>query len=707
MSASHRRAAQAVRHHGPAVRERPVPHRPHHGVHPGRHLGALPADAGPRGALRLRRRRARRADHAARPKPRASRRRSSSREIAATRAEAPRGFHISFDSLALDRFAGEHRAVAGHLPQAARRGPSLIDTKPVEQFFDPVKGMFLPDRYIKGECPKCGAKDQYGDACEICGSVYAPTDLKNPYSTLSGATPELRSFGPFLLPAVGPALRRVPASAGRQDGARCSPRSPTRRASGSASDGDKGLADWDISRDAPYFGIPIPDAPGKYFYVWLDAPVGYLASLKAHFAQARHRLRTHVPARIADRRRAGSLHRQGHHLLPHAVLAGDAAIRRRAVQGAGQRVRARLHHVVRREDVEVARHRHQPATSTSTSASNPEWLRYYIAAKLNARVEDIDFNPDDFIARVNSDLDRQVRQHREPRGEFITRHFDGELRTPADDAARADGSARSTQAAERGRASDYERARVRQGDARCDAHRRSHQPGASTRRSRGLLAKDPARRERAAGRLLATRCTAFELLTVCLAPVLPAIADARRARTVRPRPRFRLERRRRRPPRDRSVPAPDDAHRSEAGRCAARRAAGASPPPLRAAASCCTARRRRQRATAATISIDDFAKIDLRIAQIVNAEHVDGADKLLKLTLDVGEGRAAHRVRRHQVGVRPEDLIGRLTPMVANLAPRKMKFGVSEGMVLAASGDGPGIFLLAPDAGAQPGMRVK
>ena len=335
-------------------------------------------------------------------------------KIAATRKKHLDGFHISFDHWH-STDSPENVELSQDIYRRLRdRAPSLITTKPVEQFYDPVKAMFLPDRYIKGECPKCGAKDQYADACESCGTFNAPTDLKNPYSTVSGATPVRKSSDHFFFRLSDPAcvafLREWTQTPGRLQ-----PEVANKALEWLGDDAGegKGLADWDISRDAPYFGIEIPDAPGKYFYVWLDAPIGYLASLKAHLRQERHRFR-YVPAE--PRRRSVSLHRQGHRLLPHAVLAGDAQVRRRAVQGAGQRVRPRLHHGVRREDVEVARHRRQPRRLPRPRA------RSRVAALLHRGEAQRESRGHRFQSRRlhragQQRPDRQVRQHREPGGD--------------------------------------------------------------------------------------------------------------------------------------------------------------------------------------------------------------------------------------------------------------------------------------------------
>ena len=310
---------------------------------------------------------------------------------AAERPQYLNGFHIRFDHWHSTDSA-ENVALSQDIYRALK-AQDLIETRSIEQFYDPVKGMFLADRYIKGECPKCHAKDQYGDSCEVCGAVYAPTELINPYSALTGATPVLKSSDHFFFKLSDPRcvefLQQWTTGANAAGGRHLQPEvlAKTREWLG-ADDGEAKLGDWDISRDAPYFGIEIPDAPGKYFYVWLDAPVGYLASLKSLLRQGRPGFRR--AARPERQHRTGPLHRQGHHLLPRAVLARHAEVRR--PQDAGRAERARLHHRQRREDVQSRGTGISPLRYLELGM-NAEWMRYYIAAKLNARVEDMDFNP--------------------------------------------------------------------------------------------------------------------------------------------------------------------------------------------------------------------------------------------------------------------------------------------------------------------------
>jgi methionyl-tRNA synthetase len=603
----------------------------------------------------------------------------------------------------------------------ALRARGLIATRTIAQFYDPIKGMFLPDRYIKGTCPKCGAKDQFGDACEVCGSTYAPTDLIDPYSTITGAAPELREsehlFFRLSAPEVVAYLKRwtrAPAP-----GQTLQPEVFNKVQEWLGSDGDQ-LGDWDISRDAPYFGIEIPDqpegAPKKYFYVWLDAPIGYLAALKKHFDSG--------AARALGEPR------------PFAEFMADPAVEQYHFIGKDIVYfhtlfwPAMLHFSGRKTPTNVFVHGFITLTGEKMSKSrgtgispqryadlglDPEWLRYYLAAKLNAKVEDIDFNPDDFVARVNSDLIGKYVNIASRAATFITRHFAGELGTPAE-------KPEATKARLQTAVRDADIARANY-DARefgrvlRDAMRiADHINEAFDAAQPWLLAKDAARRDE-----LQTACSqalqGFALLSVILAPVLPAVAS-RVAREL-----FGLERdfvwadagfaparinayrhllTRVDPRQMEALLAPEPAGPAatvKSAGSAAAAAAAKSPQPVSEAKSATGGGEQ--------ITIDDFGKVDLRIARIVAAEAVEGADKLVKLTLDIGEAAPRTVFAGIKSAYAPASLVGRLTPMVANLAPRKMRFGVSEGMVLAASGDGPGIYLLAPDAGAAPGMRVK
>jgi methionyl-tRNA synthetase len=645
--------------------------------------------------------------------------------IAATRPKHLAGFHIGFDHWH-STDSPENVELSQDVYRRLRaRG--LVYAKTIEQFFDPVKAMFLPDRYIKGTCPRCGAKDQYGDACEACSSTYAPTELGDPYSTLSGATPELRTsehiFFRLSAPEVVAFLRRW--TAAPSPGRALQPEVLNKIAEWLGSDGDGRLADWDISRDAPYFGIPIPDAPGKFFYVWLDAPIGYLASLKAHLAG-----RGLDFARFLQRPDVDQYHFIGKDIIYHHLLFWPAMLE---FAGVPYKVpdNVFVHGFITFSGEKMSKSR---GTGISPDlyldlGLDPEWLRYYLAAKLNARVEDLDFNPDDFVARVNSDLVGKYVNIASRAATFIVRHFGGELSRRPWDAGYVDQRGGSTRIAWAARPAIEEAYEAREfGKAVREIMRVADRVNERFDQAKPWeIAKDPARRDELQD-VCSDTLNAFRALTYYLAPVLPGVAERvaallslpaplawsdieRVAHAVRPYEHLmtRID------PKlvDRLLDAqsvaakPATAPPAAAPPAAPQPAApqpATTPPPAAAPHSAAGGP---PRDAAPTVTIDDFAKMDLRIARIVHAEFVEGADKLLRLTLDAGEGRHRTVFAGIRSAYRPEDLVGRLTPMVANLAPRKMKFGVSEGMVLAASGEGPGVFLLAPDAGALPGMRVK
>jgi methionyl-tRNA synthetase len=568
------------------------------------------------------------------------------------------------------------------------RAAGLTYTKPVEQFFDPVKGMFLPDRYIKGECPKCGAKDQYGDACEVCSSVYSPTDLKNPYSTLSGAAPELRTSDHYFFRLSDP--RCVEFLRGWTQDGRLQSEVANKAREWLTGEGDRALGDWDISRDAPYFGIPIPDAPGKYFYVWLDAPIGYLASFKAYCAKAGVDFEAFLQDPATEQ-----VHFIGKDIIYFHTLFWPAMLK---FAGAPYKVPDNVYvHgfiTVSGEKMSKSRGTGIDPLKYLELGMNAEWLRYYIAAKLNARVEDIDFNPDDFLQRVNSDLVGKYVNIASRAASFIGKHFGGELRYAGDGALAGAAGAAAEQVAALLQAREYGKA-IREIMTIADRINQDFDAAQPW-----LLAKDPERRGELQD-VCSRALHGFKLLSVCLAPVLPRTAS-RVAREL-----FGLDR---------------DFVWSDAGqlpqrigpyshlmtRVEDRQLDALFEPPAPPADAAPVPG---GSAIADTITIDDFAKIDLRVAKIVEASLVEGSDKLLKLTLDAGEGRHRTVFSGIKSAYAPQDLVGRLTVLVANLAPRKMKFGVSEGMVLAASHADekkqPGIYVLDPDSGAQPGMRVK
>jgi methionyl-tRNA synthetase len=620
-------------------------------------------------------------------------------QIAAGRKQYLDGFHIAFDNWHSTDGPENHELSRDIYRKLKAAG--FISTKTIEQFFDPVKNMFLPDRYIKGECPKCGAKDQYGDSCEVCSSVYAPTDLKNPYSTLTGATPVMKSSEHFFFRLSDPQcvefLRGW--ALGNVDG---KPRLQSEVANKAKEwlESDGGMGDWDISRDAPYFGIEIPDEPGKYFYVWLDAPVGYLASLKNYFGK----IGRDYDAFMADPKT------EQYHFIGKDITYFHTLFWPAMLHFSGQKV---PNNVFVHGFLTVSGEKMSKSRGTGISplryldlGMNPEWMRYYIAAKLSAKVEDLDFNPDDFVARVNSDLIGKYINIASRAAGFIAKKFDGKVSTAwATDSdpflAKLRAVATDIQALYDGR--EYGkalRAVMEQADV-INAYVDANKPWE--------LAKDPSK-EALLHEVCSRLLEAFRILTLYLKPVLPALATQVEAflqieplvwsdiakpladghvinayshlmTRVEPKMLDALF----------DAPVPAD---PATGATAATAETGASDiEPL-----------------AAEIKIDDFVKVDLRIAKIVNCEHVEGSDKLLRLTLDVGEGRLRNVFSGIKSSYQPEELVGKLTVMVANLAPRKMKFGISEGMVLAASAaDGksnPGIYVLTPWPGAEPGMRV-
>ena len=607
--------------------------------------------------------------------------------IAAGRKQYLDGFHIAFDNWH-STDGEENHALSRDIYTRLRDDAKLITTKTIEQFYDPVKSMFLPDRYIKGDCPKCGAKDQYGDACEVCSAVYAPTDLNNPYSTLTGATPVMKSSEHYFFRLSDPKCVEF-LRAWALDPHRLQPEVANKAREWL--EGDTGLGDWDISRDAPYFGIEIPDAPGKYFYVWLDAPIGYLASLKNYF----NKTGRDYDAFMADPET------EQYHFIGKDITYFHTLFWPAMLHFAGLKV---PNNIYVHGFITVSGEKMSKSRGTGISplryldlGMNPEWLRYYIAAKLNAKVEDVDFNPDDFVARVNSDLVGKYINIASRAAGFITKKFDGKVATgwaneqdPFLSSLRAAGIELATlyEAREFGKAL---RAVMDQADA-VNAYVDANKPWE--------LAKDAANNaklQEVCSRLL----EAFRILTIYLKPVLPTLAA--QVETLLNIAPLGWE--------DIDHPLPDQhrvnpySHLMTRVDPAMLEALFDAPEetPAETAAS-------HIEAIAPEIKIDDFAKIDLRVAKIVHCETIDGSDKMLRLTLDVGEGRTRNVFSGIKSAYKPEDLIGKLTVVVANLAPRKMKFGVSEGMVLAASAmdekADPGLYILEPWPGAQPGMRI-
>jgi methionyl-tRNA synthetase len=619
--------------------------------------------------------------------------------IAAERPKYLQGFHISFDNWH-STDSPENVELSQDIYRKLKAA-GFIYSKPVEQFYDPVKGMFLADRYIKGECPNCGAKDQYGDACEVCSSVYQPTDLKNPFSTLSGAAPVLKTSDHFFFRLSDP---RCVAFLREWIGDRLQSQVANKAKEWLDGEGEKALGDWDISRDAPYFGIPIPDAPGKYFYVWLDAPVGYLASFKNYCAK----MGIDFSAFLADPR-SEQIHFIGKDIIYFHTLFWPAMLK-----FAGYKVPDNVHvHGF----ITVSGEKMSKSRGTGISplryldiGMNPEWLRYYIAAKLNANVEDVDFNPDDFVARVNSDLVGKYINIASRCAGFISKRFDGRLLGAQGRnaiIAEMQGAASTIHALFEAREFAKALREIMLLADKANVFVDLNKPWEVAKTGQ------PADLHRTCTDALQM----FRLLTIFLKPVLPMLAasvekflnigplawaDAGSLLEAEHRINDYKHLMTRVDPKQLDALFETD---KEAPKVNTKDAAS-TPHPATPAKSGVPAAHAATDGSA-TISIDDFAKIDLRIARIVKAEHVEGADKLLKLTLDVG----ALGTRQVFAGIKsaydPATLEGRHTVVVANLAPRKMKFGLSEGMVLAASGEAPGLYLLAPDSGAEPGMRVK
>ena len=609
--------------------------------------------------------------------------------------------------------------------QAAR----LIDTRSIEQYYDPVKEMFLPDRFIKGECPKCGAADQYGDNCEVCGAAYAPTELKNPYSAVSGAAPVLRNSDHYFFrlsdeKAVS-FLREWTQGANADGVRRLPPEAANKMKEWLGEPGENKLSDWDISRDAPYFGFEIPGAPGKYFYVWLDAPIGYFASFRnlvgkrgdidlAAFTEA-------GPAAAADTELV--------HFIGKDILYFHALFWPAMLEFAGYRTPTQLcvNGFLTVDGAKMSKSRGTFITARSYTERklDPEWLRYYFAGKSNGTMEDVDLNLDDMIAKVNSDLVGTFVNIASRCAGFIGKRFDGKLGASDRDVTREYESA-FAQATIAGayEERDYSRA-LREIMRLADVANQF----VNERKPWELAKQDGKDAELHA--VCSTALTLFRDLALYLKPVLPALAanvegflaiaplawtnvwePLPAGHTINPYKHLmtRIERK--------QIDALLEANKDSLAPTEVKAASKAAASQQRhGEQQAHVARKEAEQADAGapTIAIDEFTRIDLRIARIVAAEHVEGADKLIRLSLDIGETENGQtKPRQVFAGIKsaydPATLVGRLTVMVANLAPRKMKFGLSEGMVLAASdssGEVPGIFILSPDSGATPGMRVK
>ena len=611
-------------------------------------------------------------------------------EIAAGRKQYLDGFHISHD------YWGSTDSPENHeLSQEIYRrlkNAGLIYTKDVEQFYDTVKGMFLADRFIKGTCPRCGAPDQYGDNCEKCSDVYSPTEVINPYSTLSGSRPELRTSTHYFFKLSDPEcvkfLREWTTGNGKDGLPRVQEEVLAKDSEWLGTDGH--LTDWDISRDAPYFGIAIPDAPGKYFYVWLDAPVGYLAALKAYSEKKGFDFNEFLSDPETEQ-----VHFIGKDIIYFHTLFWPAML-----HFSGKPFRT-PDHINAHGFMTVDGQKMSKSRGTGISplqyldlGMNAEWLRYYLAAKMNSRVEDVDFTKVDFAQRVNSDLIGKYINIASRAAGFIVKRFEGRIL----DAAMKDPLIE----------------RIKSRVPEVSAFYEVREFARATRLVMELadavneyvdekkpweLAKDPAQAE-ALHWVSSVALECFRLLTLCLKPVLPATAErveaflsiaplawasaAEPLSSVNPIKPYQHLMQRVDMVRQLDQLLPD--HVPE--------------PKVRAPGG---------EAIAPEVTIDDFSKMDLRVAKVIKCQKVEGSTKLLQFTLDVGEGKTRNVFSGIQSAYKPEDLEGRLIIMIANLAPRKMRFGVSEGMILSASDaddKGLGLFVLSPDSGAVPGMRI-
>ncbi|TDR56633.1 methionyl-tRNA synthetase [Halomonas ventosae] len=588
--------------------------------------------------------------------------------------------------VAFDNYHSTHSPENRHFSEliyTRLRDKGHIATRDIEQMFDPVKGLFLADRFIKGTCPKCKAEDQYGDNCEACGATYTPAELIDPVSAISGAAPEVRSSTHyfFKLPDFADFLKAW------IDDDHVQPQIRNKLMEWFES----GFNEWDISRDAPYFGFEIPDAPGKYFYVWLDAPIGYLASFK----------------NLCDRRGmdfdaywAPDSDAEVYHFIGKDIVYFHALFWPAMLHGADFRTPTAVncHGFVTVNGAKMSKSRGTfIKAATYADHLNPEYLRYYFAAKLTSRVDDLDLNLEDFAARVNSDLVGKVVNIASRCAGFVKKLGGGRLAAHCSEPemvarfiAAGDAIAEEFEAREFGRAMR----RVMELADEANTYIADAEPW--------VLAKQPGR-EQEVLEICSVGINLFRQLMVYLAPVVPAMAEQAQAflglDTLDWHSRHTLlvdhEIAKFKPLMTRVERDKIDAM------MAASKEDLVEEQKLKETAKGPLA----EEPIGEEISFDDFARVDLRIARIARAEYVEKADKLLKLTLDLG-GETRTVFAGIRAAYAPEALEGRLTVMVANLAPRKMRFGVSEGMVLAAGSD-DGIYLLGPDSGAEPGQRVR
>ena len=601
------------------------------------------------------------------------------------------GFGIGYDNY-YSTHSPENKQFSQDIYRALKAN-GKIESRVIEQLFDPEKQMFLPDRFVKGECPKCHAQDQYGDNCEVCGTTYSPTELINPYSAVSGAKPELRESEHFFfkLGECADFLKAWTSGNNPHDGKpHLQPEALNKMKEWLGEGEETTLSDWDISRDAPYFGFEIPDAPGKYFYVWLDAPVGYMASFK--------NLCDRIGIDFDEYFKADS-QTEMYHFIGKDILYFHALFWPAMLHFSGHRaptgVYAHGFLTVDGQKMSKSRGTFITAKSYLEQGLNPEWMRYYIAAKLNSKIEDIDLNLQDFISRVNSDLVGKYVNIAARASGFIAKRFEGRLKDVADSELLAKLTAQSEAIAECYESREYARA-LRDIMALADAVNEyvdANKPWE--------LAKQEGQDERL-HEVCSELINAFTMLTAYLAPVLPKVAEnaakflnleaitwANTRETLGEHAINKYEHLMQRVE-QKQVDDLIEANKQSI-------AATAAP----------AAEESKYEKVAEQASFDDFMKIDMRVAKVLNCEAVEGSTKLLKFDLDFGFEKRIIFSGIAASYPNPAELNGRMVIAVANFAPRKMaKFGVSEGMILSAATAEGKLKLLDVDAGAQPGDKV-
>ncbi|KZC86336.1 methionine--tRNA ligase [Neisseria flavescens] len=601
------------------------------------------------------------------------------------------GFNIGYDNY-YSTHSPENKQFSQDIYRALKAN-GKIESRVIEQLFDPEKQMFLPDRFVKGECPKCHAQDQYGDNCEVCGTTYSPTELINPYSAVSGAKPELRESEHFFfkLGECADFLKAWTSGNNPHDGKpHLQPEALNKMKEWLGEGEETTLSDWDISRDAPYFGFEIPDAPGKYFYVWLDAPVGYMASFK--------NLCDRIGIDFDEYFKADS-QTEMYHFIGKDILYFHALFWPAMLHFSGHRaptgVYAHGFLTVDGQKMSKSRGTFITAKSYLEQGLNPEWMRYYIAAKLNSKIEDIDLNLQDFISRVNSDLVGKYVNIAARASGFIAKRFEGRLKNVSGSALLAKLAAESDTIAEQYENREYARA-LRDIMALADAVNEyvdANKPWE--------LAKQEGQDERL-HEVCSELINAFTMLTAYLAPVLPKVAEnaakflnleaitwANTRETLGEHAINKYEHLMQRVE-QKQVDDLIEANKQSI-------AAAAAP----------AAEESKYEKVAEQASFDDFMKIDMRVAKVLNCEAVEGSTKLLKFDLDFGFEKRIIFSGIAASYPNPAELNGRMVIAVANFAPRKMaKFGVSEGMILSAATAEGKLKLLDVDAGAQPGDKV-